>query len=213
MPARCAARAIACAISARIGVRSAVNVVVQVVEFADLRVPIGEQLRIEVGGDRLHLRRRDAQRSGIHAVAPAPEIVLARRAALGESGDGALEGMAVRVEHPWQHRAGQALRMPGVGAAGPRLDPTAIRAGHQQDIARPAAPDPGQGRDEAAGLNGHTAPARLAAPPRPWRARPAAPSALALPSTPRAGPRACSSSASSPAAPHAHAPAGGHSCA
>ena len=48
-------------------------------------------------------------RGAVHAVAPAPEIVVAAVAALGQAGDGALERVAVAVDQPGQHRARQPL--------------------------------------------------------------------------------------------------------
>ena len=132
----------------RIGVAAAVVVVLQVVELADLGVAAGEQLDVQVRRDRAQLLRRDAQRDAVHAVAPRPEVVVRRVAAFGEAGEGALEGMAVRVDQARQHRAGERLDAFGCGDIGHDLGPAAIGADAEQHAVAPAPADPGAGRPQ-----------------------------------------------------------------
>ena len=71
---------------------------VQVMEFADLGVAAGQQLGVKPGGNGLELRGRYAQGHGVHAFAPAPEVIALRAALLGQTGHGALESVAVGVD-------------------------------------------------------------------------------------------------------------------
>jgi hypothetical protein len=85
--------------------------VVQVMKLAHLGVARAQQLGVKHRGDAFKLRRRDALGHGIHAVAPAPEIITGRAAlpapTFGQAGNGTLKGMAVGVDQAWQHRASQ----------------------------------------------------------------------------------------------------------
>ena len=81
-------------------------------------VAAGQQLDVEVGGDRAHLLRRDAQRDTVHAVAPRPEVVVRRVAAFGEAGEGALEGVAVRIDQAGKHGPGDRLGVVGAATSG-----------------------------------------------------------------------------------------------
>ena len=115
----------------------------QVMELADFGVAAAQQLGIELGRHRPQLGRRDGAGHPVHAVAPAPEIVLALLAPLGQAGKGALEGVAVAIDQARQHRPGQdggAGRRRGVG-----LDagPAAVGTGFQQHGITPATGQPG----------------------------------------------------------------------
>ena len=61
-----------------------------------------------------------------------------RVAAFGEAGEGALEGMAVRVDQARQHRAGERLDAFGRGDVGRDLGPAAVGAGAEQHTLAPA---------------------------------------------------------------------------
>ena len=93
----------------RIGIRPAVRLVVQVVEFADLGVSGLEHLDIELGGDRTQVIGSEQAGKGVHDFAPAPEAVLRIAAGLGESGHRPLEGMRVQVRHARHDPATEAL--------------------------------------------------------------------------------------------------------
>ena len=129
----------------------AVLAVVQVVELADLRVAAGQQLGVELCRDGLQLARRDAQRDAVHAIAPGPEVVRLAVALLGQTDEGALERMAVRVDQTGQHRAVEAPRLRGRlgrGHARPDLDPMPVGIGAQQHVRLPASVQPRQRRME-----------------------------------------------------------------
>ena len=127
----------------RVGVGAALGVVVQVVELADLRIAAAQQLRIQLRRHGAQLCRRDAQRHAVHAVAPGPEVVVLAAAAFGQAGEGALEGVAVRVDQAGQHRAGQHGGLRRRGRAGVDLGPVAVGIGAQQHGVVPAPVDPG----------------------------------------------------------------------
>ena len=120
----------------------------QVVELADLGVAAGQQLCIQLAGDGFKLLGCDAVGGGVHAVAPAPEVVSersARAAPFGQADDGALKGMAVGVDHAGQHRAVKkrgcrALLLRGVGRD---LAPAAVGRNAQQHVTRPGTGYPG----------------------------------------------------------------------
>ncbi len=132
----------------RVGVAAAVQVVLQVVELADVRVAAGKKLEVEVRGDRPQLGRRDAQCDAVHAVAPRPEVVVRRVTAFGQASEGALEGVAVRVDHAREHRTGNRLGVVGRGDIGHDLGPGAVGAGHEQHTLAPAPTEPGTGRPQ-----------------------------------------------------------------
>ena len=83
----------------RIFVLATILIVMQVVKFADVGVAAAQQLGVEFGGDRAQSVRRHRQRNAIHAVAPAPEVVMLVLAAFGEPGERPLESMAVGIDH------------------------------------------------------------------------------------------------------------------
>ena len=97
----------------RIGVLAAVAVAAQVVELADMGVAAAQQLEVELRRDRAQLLRADAQRDRVHPVAPRPEVVARRVAPLGQADEGALEGVAVRVDDAGEQRPGDDARARG----------------------------------------------------------------------------------------------------
>ena len=126
----------------------AVGRVVQVVEFADLRVAAGQQFGVQVLGHRAHLLGRDAQRHAVHAVAPTPEVVMHAVAAFGQAHEGALKGVAVGVHKAGQRRAGQVFGLVRRGRVRPHLGPAAVGADAQQHVLRPGAVQPGVRRPQ-----------------------------------------------------------------
>ena len=132
----------------RFGIGRAGNGVVQVMELADLGVAAAEQFGIQLAGNGFQLLGRDAVGGRVHAVAPAPEVVsdrCARAAPLGQADDGALEGMAVGVDHARQHRTnetrgGGLLLRRGVGRD---LAPAAVGRNAQQHVLGPGTGHPG----------------------------------------------------------------------
>ena len=81
----------------RVVIGLAVGLGVQVVEFAHLGVAAFQQFEKQLAGHGAQLLGADAQGHAVHAVTPAPEVVLAAVAALGQAGKGALKGVAVAV--------------------------------------------------------------------------------------------------------------------
>ena len=90
----------------RVGVGRAVFAVLQVMEFTHLGVAALQHFHIQLGCYRLQLRWCDAQGHAIHAVAPGPEVIGIRGTPFRQAGKGTLEGVAVRIHHAGQHRAG-----------------------------------------------------------------------------------------------------------
>src|SRR5579863_204941 len=84
----------------RVGVRGAVAIVVQVMKLTDMGEPSFEHLGVGECGQRLELLRVDALDEAVHEVAPGPEAIATRSAALGEAGEAALEGVTVEVAEP-----------------------------------------------------------------------------------------------------------------
>ena len=138
----------------RVGVRRAVGLVLQVVELADVGVAAGQQLAVEVRGDGLHVVRGHGAGHAVHAVAPAPEVVARVLAPLRQAGEGALEGVAVRVHQSWQHRSGQRLRIRRTRHARLHGRPAPAAVADQQHVVLPAAVEPGVRRPPAAGAVG-----------------------------------------------------------
>ncbi len=95
----------------------AVDIVMQVVEFADARETGFEHLGVKLRGDGFHVVGRHGKRHAIHRLAPRPEIVSAAicifARVLRQAGHRALEGVAVDVRH-----AGEPDRVPLLGAIG-----------------------------------------------------------------------------------------------
>ena len=131
-----------------VGVGGAIGLVVQVVELADLRVAAGQQLGVQVRGHGLQLLGRDAQGHPVHAVAPAPEVVVRAVAPLAEAHERALEGVAVGVDQARQHRASDALGLRGRRGAGRDGGPAALGVHLQQHRVGPGAAHPGAGRPQ-----------------------------------------------------------------
>ncbi len=151
---------------AGLGIGPALRVVVQIVEFADLRVARPQQLGVQVGGDGLQLPRRHVMRDAVHAVAPAPEVFVAVLAAFGEAGDGPLERVAVSVDQAGQHRACKLCRAPRRFGRriGRDLAPATVGAHREQHVMGPGAAHPGCGRQKAKRVSGHGSPRSLPAP-------------------------------------------------
>src|SRR5207302_6165956 len=82
---------------ARIRERHPGLVVVQVVEFSDVREAPLEHLRERQRADRLELVRIDMLDEAVDELTPAPEAVVPGSAALGQPGKTPLEGVAVHV--------------------------------------------------------------------------------------------------------------------
>ncbi|MGY3120069.1 hypothetical protein ACVWXQ_004006 [Bradyrhizobium sp. S3.14.4] len=83
-----------------VGIRRAVAIVVEVVEFADAGKALFEHLDIQQrrnGGD---IFRRHRQREAIHRVAPGPERIGSIAAQLGQPRHAALECVAVQARQP-----------------------------------------------------------------------------------------------------------------
>ena len=82
---------------AEIGIGPAVDVVMQIVELGDRREAGFQHLHIGEGRDRLDVIGREPREEAVHHLAPGPEAVGGRPAALGEAGHAALERVAVQV--------------------------------------------------------------------------------------------------------------------
>ena len=123
----------------RIGVARAVEVVLQIVELADLGVAAAQQLDIELRRDGAQLLGRDAQRDAVHAVAPRPEVVLARLAPLGQARHRALEGVAVGIDEGRDHGAVEPRADLGRGDAGADVVPASRCVTGQQHVLVPRA--------------------------------------------------------------------------
>ena len=121
----------------RLVVWPAVGLMVQVVELDDRGVAALEQLDLELGRDRALLVGRDLLRERVHRVAPGPEAGLVRAQPLGQPGQGALEGVAVQVDHAGDDDAVDPLGVDWRRAGGDRGD-VAQRLDLDQDIVRPA---------------------------------------------------------------------------
>ena len=82
----------------RVGIGAAIDVVLQVVELADLGVAALQQFEVELGGDRPQLAGRDAQCDRVHPRSPRPEVVALGVALLCQASKSALESMAVGID-------------------------------------------------------------------------------------------------------------------
>ncbi len=138
---------------ARIVVRPAVGLVVQIVKFADRCVAGLQEICIQLRSDRVEQFGTHAAGELIHRFTPRPETVVVRRALFGESGHGALEGMAVYIRHT---RNGGAVHEPRGrnDVVGRDVDDVAGRIYRNDDVATPTGRQPG-GREAVAGLQGH----------------------------------------------------------
>ena len=127
---------------AGIGVGPAVNVVVQIMELADGREAGLQHFHIGEGGDRLDVVGRKALKEAVHHLAPGPEAVGGRTAALGEPGHAALKGVAMQVRQAGHGNAGNAIspamqrafRNRGDGTVGDRDADVARPSGRQQSV-------------------------------------------------------------------------------
>ena len=80
-----------------VGIGATIRLVVQVMELADLAVTGFQHFAIQLGGNGIQLLGIDFSGETVHLFAPGPEAVGRIPAALGQTGHGALEGMAVTV--------------------------------------------------------------------------------------------------------------------
>lgn len=126
-----------------VGIRPAVGIVVQVMEFADAGEAAFQHFHVGLGGNGLHRVWAQVGQETVHQLAPAPEAVTVDAADLGQPGHAALESMAVQV--------GQARHQdadPGVARlrALPRADGRDATVLHlQADIADPTLGQQGVG--------------------------------------------------------------------
>jgi hypothetical protein len=125
-----------------IRVGPAVDIVVQIVELTDGGEARFQHFHIGKGGDRLDVIGRKALQEMIHHLAPGPEAVGGRAAALGESSHAALEAVAVQVGQAGNGDAGDVIS-PGTrrvlrdgdgGAVGDRDADVARPSGRQQSL-------------------------------------------------------------------------------
>ncbi len=122
----------------RIGVRRAVGLVMDIVEFADAGIAGAQHLDIELRGDRLQRLGRQPQRKAVHQLAPAPERIVGGRAELGQAGEAALEGVRMQIGHAGQHRPCGARRVGGGRGVGRDGGQLAVGVPAQQHVAGPA---------------------------------------------------------------------------
>ena len=121
---------------AEVGVRPPVDVVMQVVEFADRREAGLEHLHVGERRDRLDVVGRQLAEEAVHHLAPGPEAVMRRASLLGESRHAALERVAVQVRHAGDREARDVLR---AVARRIRRDARDRAVGHvDAHVARPA---------------------------------------------------------------------------
>ena len=125
-----------------IGVGPAVDVVVQIMELADGGEAGLQHFHIGERGDGLDVVGRKALKEAVHHLAPGPEAVGGRTAALGEPGHAALEGVAMQVGKTGNGNAGNAIgpamqrafRDGGDGTVGDRDADVARPSGRQQSV-------------------------------------------------------------------------------
>ena len=121
----------------RLVVCPAVGLMVQVMELDHRGVAALEQLDIQLGRDRPLLVGCDLSRERVHRVAPSPEARLVRTQPLGQPGQGALEGVAVQIDHAGDDDAVDPLGVSRRRARRDRGD-VARRLDLDQDMVRPA---------------------------------------------------------------------------
>ncbi|MNV67772.1 hypothetical protein D3C71_1605850 [compost metagenome] len=90
---------------------------VQVVEFADAGEAAFQHFHVGLCSDGLEVVRADAVQEAVHQLAPAPEAVARTPAHFGQTGHGALEGVAVQVAQPG-HDGAECLVAGFPGSAG-----------------------------------------------------------------------------------------------
>ena len=195
----------------RVGVGSPAHITVQVVKLAYLGVAARQQFGIQLAGNGLELFGRNAVGGGVHAVAPSPEVItglVAQAAPLGQTGNGALEGMAVRIDQAGQHRAiqpectGLLLRR----RTRLHLAPGSVGCHLEQDVAFPPALHPGTVRNESVCYFIHSCSRTLPGRWRPFSLTRVECVQHVLRHRRRALPPACRGFGTSPAALHGHAP-------
>ena len=81
------------------GVGIAVGIVVQIMELANACKSGLQHFNIKLGCHGLHLVRVHGQRKAVHHLAPAPETISRRSAALSKASHAALESVTVKVGH------------------------------------------------------------------------------------------------------------------
>ena len=81
----------------RVGIGAPVDIVVQIVEFADAGEAGLQHLGEGLGGDRLDVLGGEAGEEPVHPVSPGPEVVGVGSSIFGEPGHGALKGVAVDI--------------------------------------------------------------------------------------------------------------------
>jgi len=87
-----------------------VDIVMQIVEFADRREAGFQHLHVGKGRDRLGVVRRQAPKKAIHDLAPGPEAVMRRPAPLAKPRHAALECVAMQIRQAGDCKAGNMLR-------------------------------------------------------------------------------------------------------
>ena len=111
MPVSCAASTSASDIAAGSAYGAAIGLMMQIVEFANLRVTRFQHLDVELCGDRVEFFGSDATGERVHHLAPGPETVVGIRLALGEAGHRALERVRMEIRHARQHVAAEPTRI------------------------------------------------------------------------------------------------------
>ena len=119
-------------------VRFTVGSVMDIVELPDGRETCLQHVDIELGGDCLHMFRRQLSQKAVHDLAPGPETVVARTGHFRQPRHGPLKRVAVQVRHAGEYRTVKMDGIRGRGLAGLDLLYAAIRTGGDQDVVRPA---------------------------------------------------------------------------
>jgi hypothetical protein len=83
----------------RIGIKRAIVVVMEIVEFPDTRVALLEHLDIEQGCDSFRVFGGHLQRETIHCLAPCPERIRGVAACFGEASHAALERVTMQARY------------------------------------------------------------------------------------------------------------------
>ncbi len=140
----------------RIGIGSAIGLMVQVMEFGNMAETALQHLHVELCGDRLDIVGVYQPDGAIHFLAPGPEAVVAAAGDLGKAGHGTLEGVGMKVGDCRDQRASRTRVAIGGGAAGFDRCNVTRRVERDRDVLGPAA---GQERpfckDPVDGKSGH----------------------------------------------------------
>ena len=86
------------------------GLMMQIVEFADVRVAGLEHLDVKLRGDRAQRIRIDAAGERVHRLAPGPERIVRIGLPFGEAGHRALERVRMHVRHRRAARIGRGIR-------------------------------------------------------------------------------------------------------